>query len=244
MQNDTIIEKIVASIFPTPDDLIIEIGPGSGVLTKKLKKYDCKVIAYEIDEDTKKYLDPLEDEKTEIIYADFLKTDIKKDLESYTYRDLYVIGNLPYYITTPILEHIIDSEIDPKSITIMVQKEVGERFNASPKHKEYGYMTVYLNYYFDIQKVVDVPRDDFYPKPKVDSVVLKLSKKTRPVIDEHRFKTIIKSAFQFKRKTISNNLFAYDKKVLEGILSKHGYSLQSRAEEIDLETYIDLVENL
>lgn len=244
LRNDAIIEKIVTSISPTVDDLIIEIGPGSGALTKRLKTYGSILLAFEIDEDTKDYLIPLEDEKTKIIYGDFLKTDIKKEIMSYSYANLYIIGNLPYYITTPILEHIVESQVEPKSITVMVQKEVGERFMARPKHKEYGYMTVYLNYYFDIQKIVDVPKKDFFPSPKVDSTVLKLSKKDRPFIDESRFQTVVKKAFQFKRKTIANNLFSYDKKVLEEVLNKHGYTLQNRAEEIDLETYIDLSKNL
>lgn len=244
LQNESVIEKIVSSISPTEKDLILEIGPGSGALTKKLRKYGSLLIAFEIDEETKKYLLPLEDCSTKIIYKDFLKTDIEKELSKYSFKDLYIIGNLPYYITTPILEHIINSNVEIKSITIMVQKEVGERFLATPRHKEYGYMTVLLNSYFNIEKIVDVPKTDFYPKPKVDSMVLRLTKKAPLDIDKNKFEKLIKAAFQFKRKTIANNLYLYDKEKVSHILGLHGHSLQNRAEEIDLATYIDLSQNV
>lgn len=239
-----IIDKIINSIDPTEKDLIIEIGPGAGALTKKLKKYSANLIAFEIDEETKKYLSPLENSKTKIIYGDFLETDIKKYISEIKYENIYIIGNLPYYITTPIIEHIIDSAIEPKSITIMVQKEVGDRFLAKPGIKDYGYMTVLLNYNFTLEYICSVPRKCFQPAPNVDSTVLKLTSKTKAKGDYNKFKKIIKDAFQFKRKTIYNNLKNYDKEKLEIILTKHGYSLTSRAETIDLETYIELTNNL
>ena len=183
LQNDVVADKIVDSINPSPNDLIVEIGPGAGAITKKLKKYNSNLMAFEIDEDTKKYLLPLEDDKTKIIYSDFLDADLKNTISTVNYDKLYIIGNLPYYITTPIIEKIIDSQVCPESITIMVQKEVGERFIARPHTKEYGYMTVLLNYWFDLEKIADVNRKDFYPVPKVDSMVIKLSKKEVAKID-------------------------------------------------------------
>ena len=244
LQNEFIANKIVDSISPSKDDLIIEIGPGAGAITKRLKKYNSYLIAYEIDEDTKKYLLPLEDAKTKIIYKDFLETDLKQDISSIKYDNIFIIGNLPYYITTPIIEKVIDSQIMPQSLTIMVQKEVGERFMASPHTKEYGYMTVLLNYWFNIEKITDVNKTEFYPMPKVDSMVIKLSKKEAEKIDYKKFKSILMSSFQFKRKTIYNNLKTYNKEKLECILQKHNATLSSRAEELDLETFIDLSKNL
>ena len=240
LKNDNISNKIADSIEPTSNDLIIEIGPGAGAITEKLKKYNCQLIAFEIDQETHKYLDKLEDDKTKIIYSDFLEVDLKQILNDYIYDKLYIIGNLPYYITTPIIEKIIDSKINPESITIMVQKEVGDRFLASPHTKEYGYITVLLNYWYDMKKIVDVDKIDFYPIPKVDSVVLKLSKKDSREVDYNKFKKILKEAFQFKRKTIGNNITSIDKNVLLEVLQKHNYTLQSRAEELDLETFIDM----
>ena len=240
LQSETIIDSIVDSINPNIDDLIIEIGPGAGALTKKLKKYNAQILAFEIDEDTKKYLSNLEDDKTKIIYEDFLEANVKENLSNIKYNNLYIIGNLPYYITTPILERIIDLNINETSLTIMVQKEVGERFLAHTHQREYGYMTVLLNYWYGIKKVIDAPRQFFYPKPNVDSIVIKLTKKTPREIDYNKFKNILKESFQFKRKTISNNLKKYDKTKLENILSKHNATLLSRAEDLDLETFIDL----
>ena len=244
LQNESIIDKIVNSINPKSDDLIIEIGPGSGALTKKLKKYNANLLAFEIDEETKKYLLPLEDDKTKIIFEDFMESDIKKHILKMKYNKLYIIGNLPYYITTPILERVIDLQLNEESLTIMVQKEVGDRFLAKPHTREYGYMTVLLNYSYDITKVVDAPRKEFYPVPNVDSVVVKLSKKETPNADYTKFKQIIKESFQFKRKTIYNNLKKYDKETLERVLNDHNATLQSRAEDLDLETFIDLSNRL
>lgn len=244
LKDSNVIDKIIDSISPSPDDLIIEIGPGGGALTKKLKDYNAHLLAFEIDEETKKYLLPLEDTKTKIIYGDFLEINVDQELKRITFNNIYIIGNLPYYITTPILEKIIDSKINPESITIMVQKEVAGRFLAKPAHREYGYMTVLLNYHFSISKICDVPKSAFYPSPKVDSTVLKLEKKVLKPVDYRQFKNIIKESFQFKRKTIYNNLKNHDKLKLEETLKKHGFNLNSRAEELDIETFIDLSKTL
>lgn len=240
LKNENIIDAIVDSISPTDKDLIIEIGPGAGALTKRLKKYGAKILAFEIDEDTKKYLDMLEDEKTHVEYADFLGVDINSYINRYNYKDLYIVGNLPYYITTPILEHIIDSNIEFKSLTIMVQKEVADRFLANPKSKNYGYMTVLLKYHFNIEKIVDAHPSDFNPAPKVSSTVIKFTPKDKDQINYENFKKLLKDIFQFKRKTINNNLKNYDLNNVKSILEKRGYSLSSRAEELDLETFIEL----
>ncbi len=240
LQDTTICDKIVSAISPTPDDLIIEIGGGSGAITKLLKKYNSHLITYEIDLDTKKYLLPLEDEKTHIIYEDFLQSDINKVINNIKHDNLYIIGNLPYYITTPIIEKIIDTKIDPKSIVVMVQKEVADRFLAHPKTKDYGYMTVILNYNYDLKRLIEVPKEKFYPVPKVDSTVVVLTKKEKQNINYDKLKNILKEAFQFKRKTIQNNIKSIPKEKLSSVLTKHNYPLTSRAEEIDLETFIEL----
>lgn len=244
LKNKKVIAAIVESINPTSEDLIIEIGPGSGVLTKELVKYNSYYIAFEIDKDTSIFLDSLVSNKRSIIYEDFLKVDLNKILKNIPYRKLFIVGNLPYYITTPIIEKVIYSKIDPEAITIMVQKEVGERFLANTHTRNYGYMTVLLNYWYNIEKIIDADKHDFYPVPKVDSVVLKMNKKERVQINYEKFNTLLKESFKYKRKTIYNNLKTYDKESLEKVLKRHGASLNSRAEELDLETYIDMSENL
>lgn len=244
LKDDNILNKIASSI-ETKDDLIIEIGPGMGALTKKLVKKNSYVLAYELDERTKEYLLPLENDKTKIIYKDFLDTNLKEDIKNIKYNNLYIIANIPYYITTPIIEHIINSEIPVEEMVLLVQKEVAERFSAKPKSKEYGSITVYLNYYFEVNKLFDVKNTCFSPAPKVDSAVIKFTKKDNTYgIDNKRFFKFIRDCFSMKRKTLRNNLKNYDfNKVLE-ILIENGYSESTRAEEIDLDTFIEIYKNI
>ncbi len=244
LKNELVIEKIVTSINPCEKDLIIEIGPGGGAITRRLKNYNSNLIAFEIDRETEKYLKPLENDKTHIVFEDILEVDLKEKIKDIKYDNLYFIGNLPYYITTPIIEKVIDSGLNYKSFTIMVQKEVADRFLATPHTKEYGYMTVILNYWFNIKKIADVPREDFVPAPNVDSTVLILERKENNPIDYDKFKTLLKDSFQFKRKTIHNNLKNYDINLIEKTLLKNGYTLQSRAEEIDLNTFLEIVNTI
>lgn len=244
LKDENILNKIANSI-ETKEDLIIEVGPGMGALTKKLKNKDSYLIAYELDERTKEYLLPLEDSKTKIIYQDFLKTNIKEDIKDINYNNLYVIANIPYYITTPIIEHIINQNVNVKSMTLLVQKEVGERFSAKPNTKEYGFITVFLNNYFNISKVCDVKNTCFNPVPKVDSAVIKFDKKDNKFdIDINKFKNFLKACFSQKRKTLKNNLKNYDwKKVLE-VLEKYDININCRAEELSLDVFISIFNNL
>lgn len=240
LHDKNIIEKIVTSSSITDKDLIIEIGPGKGALTKELKRYNSEIICYEIDERMRPILGELENNRVSIIYGDFLKRDIKKDLEHKTYENLYVIGNLPYYITTPIIEKVIDSGIYLTAMTIMVQKEVADRFTANPKSKQYNSLTIYLNYYFDIEKVCLVKNTCFNPIPKVDSAVVKFTKKktTYDVKNEEYFFKLVNDSFKFKRKTLKNNLNGYNWNIIKEVLFEKNFSESVRAEEIDIDTFV------
>lgn len=241
LTNQGIINNIVGAISPSERDLIIEIGPGGGALTRKLKKYNANMLCYEVDEDTAKYLTELIDEKTRIIYDDFLKRDINKDIENITYDNLYIIGNLPYYITTPIITKIIEEDIRVKEGVFMVQKEVADRFSSSKGTRDYGSITVFLNYYFDIKKLFVVGKNNFVPKPNVDSAVIKLiSKSNRLNVDKDKFNRIVRDAFQFKRKNLNNNLKDYARDKVNEILQSHGYSLSNRAEDLSYEIFVDI----
>lgn len=241
LTNKKIIDNIVSSINPSTKDLIVEIGPGGGALTKRLKSYNANLICYEVDEETKKYLDELKDDKTHIIYDDFLKKDITKDISDIDYDKLYIIGNLPYYITTPIITKIIEDNIEVEEAVFMVQKEVADRFSATPKTREYGSITVFLNYYFGIQKLFIVGKNNFVPKPNVDSAVIKLvSKKDRLKVDINKFNQLVKDSFQFKRKNLNNNLKKYDCERINKILEEHNLSLSNRAEDLSYEVFVDL----
>lgn len=247
IQDDNIIKKIVSLSDIKEDSLIIEIGPGSGALTRQLVKKG-KVICYEIDKELKPILEEefKSNENIEIIFDDFLKRTIKDDLKAYSYSNLYVIANLPYYITTPIVNKIIEEKINPDKIVIMVQKEVGDRFAASPNSKEYSSITVFLNYYFTIKKLFIVSRNSFFPKPNVDSIVISLSRKNEnlKVKEEEQFFKLVKDSFKQKRKTLKNNLKEYDFDKINEVLKRKNFPESVRAEQLDLETFIEISNNL
>ncbi len=245
LKDKKVLIKIIDSVDVKEDDLIIEVGPGQGALTKYLKLFRANLRCYEIDKRVKKYLDSFIDEKTEIIYEDFLNVDLNKQVKDIKYNDLYVIANLPYYITTPIIEKIINSKIDVKAMVLMVQNEVADRLAAKPGSKDYGAITVYLNYYFDVEKLFVVNRNSFDPVPNVDSAVIKLARKDNKYqVNEDLFFKFVKDAFAMKRKNLKNNLSKYDLKLIEPILSKYNLTLQDRAEQVSLECFIEIVNNL
>ena len=170
-----IINKIADSINPTKKDLIIEIGPGAGALTKELVKKESDVICFEIDTRLKEMLEQIDNNKLTVVFKDFLSININDYIDQTKYKNLYFVGNLPYYITTAIINKIV-KESNPYEITIMVQKEVADRFSAKPGTKDYGSISVFLQYNFDIERVCNVSKTCFEPVPKVDSSVIKFKK--------------------------------------------------------------------
>ena len=241
-----IIHSIIKKSEIDDETLVIEIGPGAGSLTSELGKYAKNVIAYEIDETLKPILEKNITSNTEVIYEDFLKRDIAEDIKKYNYKKLYVIANLPYYITTPIIIKLIDTKIDFDKIVVMVQKEVGDRFKAKPKTKEYNSLSVFLSYYFNITKILDVSRNVFMPKPNVDSIVVCFTKKVDKlkVNNEELFFKLIKDSFKQKRKNLRNNLKGYDLENISKTLSKYKLDLTVRAEALPLEIFVDIANNL
>ena len=240
LQDEKILQKIVESVMCTEDDCIVEIGPGHGALTKYLVKYNCPVIAFEIDKEVKPVLDRIKAPNLRVVYEDFMKVNVKKYLPD-NYKNLYIIANIPYYITTPILEKIIAENLNEKTCTLMVQKEVADRFSAKPGSKDYGSISVYLDYYYQVKKLFEVPRKAFYPVPNVDSAIIKLARKDkRDLADEKNFFKFVKSAFQFKRKNLRNNLKNYDLEKINSVLVKYNHNLQNRAEEISLKEFLDI----
>ena len=228
--------------------MVIEIGPGAGSLTYKLAQNSKNVLCYEIDKTLKPLLhENLIDYKNiEIIFKDFLIADIMTDISKYNYKKLYVVANLPYYITTPIIIKLIEDLIPVDKIVVMVQKEVGDRFRAVPGTKDYNSLSIYLNYYFDVKKILDVSKNVFLPRPNVDSIVVEFSKKESMIElkDEKMFFKLVKDAFSQKRKTIKNNLKSYDLSIIEKILEKNGCSLLTRAEQIPVEVFAEIANNL
>lgn len=247
---DKNITKKIANIpsSNTEDSLVIEIGCGDGRLTKELCKIYSNVLCYEIDTELKEYLEVnlKEFNNKKIIFEDFLKRNIKEDIKDYNYSNLYIIANLPYYITTPIIEKIIEEDISPKEMVFMVQKEVGDRFSAKKNSREYGSLTVYLNYFFEIKKEFIVNRNSFIPKPNVDSIVVSFKTKENliPLKDKELFFKLVRDSFKFKRKNLRNNLKDYDLNKVSEVLTKYNLDLSSRAEQLDLEVFCAIANNL
>ena len=251
-QNFIIDENIINSIINKSnidkDTLVIEIGPGAGSLTYKLGMNAKNVLCYEIDTTLKDILKEnlCELENVEVIYKDFLKADVLNDIKKYEFKKLYVVANLPYYITTPIIMKFIEDKIPVTKLVVMVQKEVGNRFKAVPNTKEYNSLSIYINYYFNVKKLLDVSKNVFIPKPNVDSIVVEFTRKenTYSLKNEEIFFKLVKDSFIYKRKNIRNNLKNYDLDKVVKVLEKYGYDLSVRAEQLPIEVFVEIANNL
>ena len=225
----------------------VEIGPGIGALTEQLAKKAKQVLCYEID---LKLQDVLKDtlaeyDNVKIIFEDVLKRNIKEDLKEIGAEKTAICANLPYYVTTPILFHLIESETDFESITVMVQKEMADRFNARVNTKEYNGLSVLLQYLYDIKIVMKVPKTVFIPKPQVDSIVIRfVPKKDYPIKDLNRFNEFVKGCFTQRRKTLYNNLkkFFIDKEKAIQVLNACNIDENRRAESLSVDDFVKLYE--
>ena len=213
--NQNVVDKIVESSHITKEDLVIEIGPGLGTLTKELLEKAGKVICIELD---KKMIKILTDkfslyENFELIHGDVLKVRlnkiIKEEKEKNGFKSAKIVANLPYYITTPIIMKLLEDRLDLESITVMIQKEVANRLIAIPGEKETGAITYSVYYYATAEGIMEVPNDSFIPEPEVTSKVIKLTLRKEPPVEVKSrgvMFRIIKSAFMQRRKTLLNAL--------------------------------------
>lgn len=248
LKRKIVVERIADVCSLTKDDLVIEVGPGGAILTQELAKRAGHVLAYEIDEDLKVELfNKLKQfSNVDILFQDFLNSSLEDDISRFSYRDLYFISNVPYYITTPIIMKIINSNLDFKKICLMVQKEVGNRFSASPGSREYGSISVFLSYFYDVKKEFLVSRKEFVPEPNVDSVVVSFTRKDTLLTlkDKNLFFKVVRDSFQFKRKNLRNNLKKYDLKIISLVLQDYGYDLTVRAEQLSVEIFVAIANAL
>lgn len=242
--NQDIVEQIIEKSQITKEDTVLEIGPGLGTLTKALAKASKQVIAIELDENMVKILEgrPIGD-NIKIIHGDILNVDLNEILKDS--ENVKVVANLPYYITTPIIMKLLEDRYDIKSITIMVQKEVGRRLCANPGNKEYGAITISVNYYSSPSIVINVPKDNFLPAPEVDSCVVKLDIREKPPVElknEKLFFELIKNAFCQRRKTILNSLASGNrtKEELKEILEKLSIDEKLRAENLSIYDFANI----
>lgn len=246
--DSSILDKIIDSAGITKDDCVLEIGPGIGTMTQRLCEAAGKVVAVEIDD---KLIPILADtlqmyENVEVIHNDILKVDIKSLSEKENGgRPLKVVANLPYYITTPVIMGLLESNVPMESITIMVQKEVADRMRTGPGSKDYGALSLAVQYYSKPSIVAVVPPSCFMPPPKVESTIIRLELyKDRPVIvkDESLLFRLIRASFNQRRKTLVNGLsngmgWSLTKEEVVQAIVEAGFSETVRGEALSLEDF-------
>lgn len=240
--DETVLEDILNSAEVNKDDMVIEIGPGVGTLTRELLKRAKKVVAIELDS---RLIGILEDELSDfdnftLINKDALKVDFKELIGDE--KSVKIVANLPYYVTTPIISKLLTEEYKFKSLTIMIQKEVAERMAASPGNKDYGALSLLAQYYCNTEIVRRVSPNSFIPRPKVDSIVIKLEKLSEPKVkveDEKLFFSLVRAAFNMRRKTLWNatKTLGFEKEVMEQIYSESEIDPKRRGETLSLQEF-------
>lgn len=241
--NDMVIEKIAAVCDLTPDTLLVEIGPGLGVLTRVLAGQVDKMWAVELDRGKVELLQrELQGLPVEIIQADALILHLS---QLWGDKKGFLVGNLPYYITSPLLMHFLDQSDYLQGMTVMVQKEVADRLAARPGGKTFGVLSVAVQVAAEVEKVIDVPAQSFWPAPKVTSTVVKLNLRPFPnfYVEKQIFFQVVKAAFSQRRKTLANALSAglgVNKEKVTEILAAAGIQEQRRAETLSIEEFIEL----
>ena len=251
--NKDVLESIVNSSEISKDDMVIEIGPGLGTLTKYLLEKAGEVLCIEIDSKMIKILNNRfnQYENFEIINEDVLKVDLNKIISEKKrqgkVKKVKIVANLPYYITTPIIMKLLEDKLDIESITVMIQKEVAERLIAVPGEKETGAITYTVYYYCESEKIMEVPNSSFIPEPEVTSEVIKMELRSKPAVEIENPKImfmIIKSAFMQRRKTLLNALtntkvFLSKEEGLE-ILKKLNLGENIRAENLSIQDFCNI----
>ena len=248
-----VLDRIIQSANITKDDMVLEIGPGIGTMTQYLAQAAGKVIAVEID---KNLIPILEDtlsgyDNVRVINEDVLKLDLKKLAdEENNGKPVKVVANLPYYITTPIIMGLFENEVPVESITVMVQKEVADRMQTGPGNKDYGALSLAVQYYADPEIVANVPPNCFMPRPKVGSAVIRLTRHQNPPVqakDEKLMFRIIRASFNQRRKTLANGLknsqeLQFTKEQVEQAITECGLPLNIRGEALTLEQFAALAD--
>lgn len=249
LTSQSILEEIAEAA--EPDEGVLEIGPGFGVLTNELAKRAEKVVALEIDDRLIPVLaDTLSEHKNvKIINKDVMKVDLRALInDEFGGKHISIAANLPYYITTPIITTLIESELSLKNLVVMVQKEVAERIQAKPSTKAYGALTILCQFYTDPEIIKIVPAGLFMPPPNVDSAVLRMRFLDEPrvkVKDRELFFKTVKAAFSQRRKTLLNCLasgFGIGKDVLSEIMSDAGIESGRRGETLDMDEFAALAD--
>ena len=248
-----VLEKIIRASEITKDDFVLEIGPGIGTMTQYLADSARAVTAVEIDDALIPILqDTLKDwDNVNIIHGDILKTDIQKIADEKNQgKAIKVVANLPYYITTPIIMGLFESHVPVESITVMVQKEVADRMQTGPGSKDYGALSLAVQYYAEPEIVANVPPNCFMPRPKVGSAVIRLKRHKEPPVqvqDEKLMFRLIRASFNQRRKTLLNGLnnspeIAATKEQIQTAFEKLGFPANVRGETLTLKEFAALAD--
>lgn len=241
--DDQIIEAIVQTGLPDPELPLIEIGPGPGALTRKLIENTNRLWAVELDQEKIEILQKEFAGQIELLHMDALKLNLK---DLWGEEKGWLIGNLPYYITNPLLEHFLAQKDSLRGLTVMVQKEVARRMTAKPGGKEYGLLSIAIQLYAEAEILFDVPPAAFRPQPKVTSTVIRLKIRPYPGFsaDQKAFFRVVRAAFAQRRKTLHNTLSSglnLPKETVDEILRSAGISPNSRAEELGIIDYQNIL---
>ena len=251
--DDETVLGIVNTANVSKDDLVIEIGPGLGTLTKELLERAGQVTCIELD---KRMIEILQDRFSmynnfELINSDVLKVDLKEIIKKSNLANTKIVANLPYYITTPIIMKLLEERLEIQTITVMIQKEVADRLITKPGTGDTGAITYAINYYSEPKRVLEVPNTSFIPEPKVNSSVIQLKILKEPKVkieDEEKLFELIKTAFMQKRKTLANGLANSNKygtkEKIEQVLNNLNIDLKIRPEKLTLEQFASLVKIL
>ena len=245
-----LLDAMVQDAGITEDDIVIEVGPGAGTLTRALAKVAKRVIAFEIDNNLKEIL-PLTlaeyRDKVEVIFKDFQKVSEDELMEIIGGTNYKVVANLPYYITTPLVMNFLEAKHKPESVTVMVQKEVAERFVAEANTPDYGIITVAIDLEGDASIRRIVPRTLFYPVPNVDSAIVRIDVKDKGIQHKEEVKRLVKASFSMRRKTLVNNLtqnFGADKEKLLEVLGHMNKDVRIRGEVLTRDEFVRLYDLL
>lgn len=249
LQDEEVIGKILDGSDIGPEDLVIEVGPGSGALTVEAARRAGRLVAVELDSRLIPVLKValVNADNAEIINGDILKTDIAALIrDNRGTGKVRIIGNLPYYITTPIIMKFLEEGESVDTITVMMQKEVADRLTAAPGTKECGAITLETGYFAEVSRVCDVPKEAFMPMPRVESAVLRLDVRKEPPVqvpDRKFLFEVIKAGFTLRRKTLRNSLMTlggFSKDQIEQALGSAGIDPARRGETLSLQEYADL----
>ena len=243
-----VLDKIIAGAGVTKDDMVLEIGPGIGTMTQYLAEAAGKVVAVEIDRNLLPILqETLADyDNVKVIHADVLSLDLEKLVqEENGGRPIKVVANLPYYITTPIIMALFEQHVPLANVTVMVQKEVAARMKSGPGSKDYGALSLAVQYYAEPYIVANVPCNCFMPRPNVDSAVIRLTRYEEPPVqvkDEKMLFKIIRASFNQRRKTLQNGLnnsseLNFTKDQIAAAIAEAGFSPSVRGEALTLEQF-------